>query len=430
MKIVVLGAGVIGVSTAWFLLKAGHEVIVIDRQAQAGVETSYANGGQISVSQSEPWASPQAPMNMLRWMSQEDAPLLFKLKMDPNQWAWGLRFLSECRKGRQRYNIRQLINLGLYSRQTLHDIVAETHIEFEQQSRGIAALFFSQEELDDAAKTCLFMQSLGVDRKMVTRDRIVEIEPALRHIAPKLAGASYCESDESGDARMFTQRLATIAEEQGAEFRYHTRINTLLTRGSTISGVSITGADGQYETLTADAFVMAMGSYSPLLARTVGANLPIYPAKGYSATVSVVEPEMDVTDGGFVESAAPKVSITDESHRIVFSRLGNRLRIAGTAEFNGYSTELNPVRCNALIQRAKQLFPNVADYENPMFWTGLRPATPSNVPLIGVTREFKNLYLNTGHGTLGWTEGPGSGRALADIISGMRPEVDFPFMKP
>lgn len=229
---------------------------------------------------------------------------------------------------------------------------------------------------------------------------------------------------------MADRDLAAIAEEQGAEFRYHTRINTLLTRGSTISGVSITGADGQYETLTADAFVMAMGSYSPLLARTVGVNLPIYPAKGYSATVSVVEPEMDVTDGGFVESAAPKVSITDESHRIVFSRLGNRLRIAGTAEFNGYSTELNPVRCNALIQRAKQLFPNVADYENPMFWTGLRPATPSNVPLIGVTREFKNLYLNTGHGTLGWTEGPGSGRALADIISGMRPEVDFPFMKP
>ena len=429
MKVVVLGAGVVGVSTAWFLAKAGHEVIVIDRQTQAGIETSYANGGQISVSQSEPWANPGTPMRALKWMSKEDAPLLFRWRFDSRQWSWALKFLTECRPGRAKQNIRQLLNLGLYSRRTLQDLRAETGIHYDEQTRGILAIYQSQQALDEAANTCLLMQTYGMDRKVVTRDQIVEIEPALRHIAPKLAGGTYCPSDESGDARMFTQRLALLCEAEGVEFRYHTRINALLTRGSHLSGVSITGSDGQYETLTADAFVMAMGSYSPLLARTIGINLPIYPAKGYSATVPIEEPEVEVQNGEFVEGDnAPMVSITDEENRLVFSRLGDRLRIAGTAEFNGYSTELNAVRCTALINRAKQLFPSGADYSNAMFWTGLRPVTPSNVPMIGRTKEYNNLFLNTGHGALGWTQGPGSGRALADIINGDRPEVDFRFM--
>ena len=259
------------------------------------------------------------------------------------------------------------------------------------------------------------MQTYGMDRKVVTRDQIVEIEPALRHIAPKLAGGTYCPSDESGDARMFTQRLALLCEAEGVEFRYHTRINALLTRGSSLSGVSITGSDGQYETLTADAFVMAMGSYSPLLARTIGINLPIYPGQRAIPPPCRLKNRSRSANGEFVEGDnAPMVSITDEEHRLVFSRLGDRLRIAGTAEFNGYSTELNAVRCAALINRAKQLFPSGADYSNAMFWTGLRPVTPSNVPMIGRTKEYNNLFpehrpWRAGLDTRPWL-GPRAGR--------------------
>lgn len=416
MKVIVMGAGVVGVSTAWFLAKAGHDVTVIDRRPAAALETSFANGSQLSVSQSEPWANPRAPMKVLKWLLKEDAPLLFKLRLDPRQWSWGLRFLWECRASRTQHNILQMLNLGLYSRAALHDIRAETGIQYDQLQRGIVCIYDDQAEFDAAVDTALFMQHYGVNRRLVTASELIEIEPALTAMGSKLVGGTFCEEDESGDARMFTQKLAALAQEKGVRFVWNTRINSLLRGDGALSGISITNAEGFFETMTADAYVLALGSESPNLTAPLGLNLPIYPAKGYSATLDILDPAL-----------APTVSITDEAHKIVFSRLGSRLRIAGTAELNGYSTVLNPVRCDALIRRARHLFPGVAAYDSPQFWTGLRPATPSNVPCIGRAQGWRNLFLNTGHGTLGWTEGPGSGRALADIVSNRIPELDFAF---
>ena len=415
MKVIVMGAGVVGVSSAWYLAQAGHEVVVLDRQGVAAAETSFANGGQISVSQSEPWSNPTAPRQILKWLGRDDAPLLFRLQPDPRQWSWGLRFLAECRAGRSRRNLAQILQLGLYSRQSLQALRAETGLEYQQQLRGIACLYQTQQELDEAAELIGPMAELGVERQLLSPAELVAVEPALAGFAPRLAGGIYCPSDESGNARLFTRELAGHCAARGVRFDFHTRINGFELDGDRIAGVSVTGADGEYRVERADAYVLALGSYSPLLARQLGLRLPIYPAKGYSATLSIREP-----------AAAPTVSITDEAAKIVFSRLGDTLRVAGTAELNGYSTTLDPVRCQALIRRAQEIFPEAADYAAPQFWTGLRPATPSNVPLIGPCRRHPNLFLNTGHGTLGWTGGPGSGRLLADLVSGRAPDISFP----
>ncbi len=414
MKVIVMGAGVVGVSSAWYLSRAGHEVVVIDRQGMAAAETSFANGGQISVSQSEPWSNPAAPRQILKWLGREDAPLLCRLQPDPRQWSWGLRFLAECRSGRSRRNLAQILQLGLYSRQSLQELRAETGIEYQQQLRGIACLYQTHKELDEAAELIGLMARLGIERQLLSAAEMVAVEPALAGFAPKLAGGIYCASDESGNARLFTRELAKRCEARGVRFCLHTRINGFDLEEGRIAGISLTGADGEYRIERADAYVLALGSYSPLLARQLGLSLPIYPAKGYSATLPIRN-----------AAAAPTVSITDEAAKIVFSRLGDTLRVAGTAELNGYSTTLDPVRCQALIRRAREIFPGAADYDAAQFWTGLRPATPSNVPLIGPCRRHPNLFLNTGHGTLGWTGGPGSGRLLADLVSGRKPETGF-----
>jgi D-amino-acid dehydrogenase len=408
MKVLVLGSGVIGVTSAWYLAKSGHEVTVIDRRGAAGMETSFANGGQISVSHAEPWANPSAPLKVLKWLAREDAPLLFRLRPDVRQWLWGLAFLRECLPSRTRHNIRQIVNLGLYSRASLQALRAETGLEYDQLSKGILHFYTSERELDAALEPARMMRSHGCDIEMVTRERCLAIEPALRD-APDLVGGSWTPSDESGDAHKFTQGLAAQAAQRGVKFRQG-RVDAIVREGDRIGGVRV--AD---HTLKADAYVVCLGSYSPLLVRPLGIRLAIYPAKGYSVTLPVADP-----------AHAYSVSLTDDEHKLVFSRLGERLRIAGTAELNGYSTELNEVRCCAILRRVEQLFPGGGDAARASFWTGLRPATPSNVPYIGATR-YPNLYLNTGHGTLGWTHSCGSGRALADIVSGRRPQVDFAF---
>ena len=415
MKVAVLGAGVVGVSTAWFLAEHGHEVVVVDRASGAGRETSFANGGQISVSQSEPWAKPSAPFKALKWLLKEDAPLLFRLRLDPAQWRWGLQFLWECRRSRVHHNMVQMLNLGKFSRETFIALREQTGIDYQQLSRGIVTLLWSQQEVDEAAHTAAVMQQFGVNKRLITIEELAALEPALAGLAPRLAGATFCEDDESGNVHLFTSRLADMAAARGVEFCYGTRINALEHDGEQIGAISVTRPDGAFDSLKADAYVLALGSYSPLLARPLGLALPVYPLKGYSATLPLQD-----------ASAAPMVSITDEEHKIFISRLGDSLRIAGTAELNGYSTALNAVRCQALIRHGKMLFADACRWNEARFWTGLRPATPGNVPLIGRTR-YRNLYLNTGHGTLGWTEGPGSGRALAAIISGQRPPVEFAF---
>jgi D-amino-acid dehydrogenase len=414
--VLVLGAGVVGTTSAWYLARAGHQVTVIDRQPVAGNETSFANGGQISVSHAEPWANPQALSRLLKWLGREDAPLLWRWRADPAQLAWGLRFLAECRPGRTRRNMAAIVAMALYSRGRLQALRHELALEYDHLERGILHIYTDQHEYSAATKAAQLMREFGLDRVSVDAEQCLEIEPALAGARRLLIGGDYTPSDESGDAHKFTRGLAGHAQAAGVDFHYGVSIEGIESDAGRITGVRVRKDDGRGEVLTADTYVVALGSYSPLLLKPLGINLPVYPAKGYSATLTLAE-----------DSMAPSVSLTDDECRLVFSRLGNRLRVAGTAEFNGYNLDLNPVRCQALITRTRQLFPDLKTLGEPDFWCGLRPATPSNVPLIGRTR-YGNLWLNTGHGTLGWTMACGSAAALADLIGGSRPEPDFPFL--
>lgn len=413
--VIVLGAGVTGITTAWFLRQAGHEVTVVDRQPGAGLETSYANGGQISVSHAEPWANPGAPWKVLKWLAREDAPLLFRLRPDLNQWLWGLSFLRECTPARTRHNIRQIVNLGMYSRATLQKLRAQTGLQYDALQRGILHFYTSQAEFDAAQEPARVMREHGCELDMKTADECVAIEPALAQSRDRIVGGSMTPSDESGDAHRFTQGLAQLCADAGVVFRYETRIVGVERSADRIDGIRIADQHGRVETLRGDRVVLCMGSYSAAFARDLGIGLRIYPAKGYSVTLPVTAPEHSYS-----------VSLTDDEYKLVFSRLGDRLRIAGTAELNGWDTSLNLVRCEAIVRRTRELFPRMTDGQGAQFWTGLRPATPSNVPYIGRTK-IANLYLNTGHGTLGWTHSCGSGQAIADIVGGRTPEVDFAF---
>jgi len=416
MKVLVLGAGLIGTATAWYLQKAGHEVTVVDRQAGPGLETSFANGAQISVSHAEPWANPGAPKQILQWLLREDAPLLFRLRADPAQWRWGLAFLRECLPARTARNIAQIVRLGLYSRACLQALRRDLGLHYDELTKGILYFYTHREDFEAAREPARIMQDYGCDLRLLGADEAVAIEPALAHRRDRIAGASYSPDDESGDAFQFTQQLAARAAQAGAQFRYEMSIEALAAAAGCIDGVRVRPVSGgQIETLRADAYVLALGSYSPLLARPLGLRLNVYPAKGYSVTCPVADP-----------ARASTVSLTDDRYKLVFSRLGDRLRVAGTAELAGYDTGLNEVRCQAILRRTQYLFPGAVDASRAQFWAGLRPATPSNVPYIGRTR-YGNLFLNTGHGTLGWTHACGSGSALADIISGRKPEVDFAF---
>lgn len=416
MKVIVLGAGVIGTTAAWFLQQKGYEVTVIERQPAAGLETSFANGGQISVSHAEPWANTAAPQKILKWLFKADAPLLFRPRADLMQWRWGLQFLRECTPAKTRYNITQMVNLGLYSRQTLQQLRADTQIQYDCLSKGILHFYTDSREFDAALAPAQLMRELGCDRQVISPAQAISLEPALANMATTMVGATYTAADESGDAHQFTQNLATLAAAQGVEFRYNCTILELEADAQQITGVRIQDAHGLPITLHADAYLVCLGSYSPMLVKPLGIDLLIYPAKGYSAT-------MPVRDAAL----APQVSLTDDQYKLVFSRLGDRLRIAGTAELNGYNTDLNPVRCQAITRRTLQLFPDAVDATQVQYWTGLRPATPSNIPYIGRTK-LSNLYLNTGHGTLGWTHSCGSGQAIADLIAGQRPALDFAFV--
>ncbi len=415
MKVIVLGAGLLGVTSAYFLRKEGHDVTVIDRQASPAAETSFANGGQISVSHAEPWANPSAPLKVLKWLGKEDAPLLFRVRADARQWMWGLRFLRECTPARTRHNIGQIVRLGTYSRDTLQQLRRDIGIEYHQRTQGILHFYTSQQEFDGAEAPAAQMRALGCDRRVISADEAVKIEPALRHIRPRLAGATFTAEDESGDANRFARELVERCRADGVDFLMSHTVTALREAGGQIEHVEATDSQGRFQRLRADAYVLAMGSLSPLYVKPLGIDLPIYPAKGYSVTLPVKD-----------ESMAHQVSLTDDEYKLVFSRLGDNLRIAGTAELNGYDRDLNRVRCEAIVRRVEDLFPGAGDGDRAQFWTGLRPATPSNVPIIGRSK-VPNLYLNTGHGTLGWTHSCGSGKSIALIVSGKTPEVDFAF---
>ncbi|KXO07839.1 D-amino acid dehydrogenase [Marinobacter excellens] len=414
MHVLVLGAGVVGVTSAWYLHQQGHQVTVVDRQSQSGLETSYANGGQISVSHAEPWANPSAPVKVLKWLFQPDAPLLFRPRLDPYQWRWALSFLTQCTSAKAAHNIRQMVNLGTYSRDCLQELRRDVGIEYDHLEKGILHFYTNPAEFDAAMEPARIMRELGCDRQVIDAEQAVQIEPALQPVRHRIAGATYTADDESGDARAFTQALAKRCEEAGVTFVYGTEVLDFDRAGDRILGVQVVN-EGKHQILRADSYVLSLGSFSAILARKLGLFLNIYPAKGYSITVPVKNPD-----------AAFNVSLTDDEYKLVYSRLGDRIRVAGTAELNGYTRDLNYTRCRAIVRRSAELMPEAAYWDKSEFWTGLRPATPSNVPYIGKS-HFANLYLNTGHGTLGWTHSCGSAAALADIVAGRKPEVDFTF---
>lgn len=419
MKVIVLGSGIIGTCSAWFLHKAGHDVTVIERQPGAAQETSFANGGQISVSHAEPWANPSAPLKVLKWLGKDDAPLLFRPRPELLQWLWGLSFLRECTQKRTDENIRQIVAIAEYSRKTLQVLRAETGIAYDNLTQGILHFYTDQEEFDNSLPAAKLMRDLGCPRHSISADEVIKLEPSLAGIRDKIVGGDFTQTDESGDVYKFTDGLAKKSAEAGVDFQFNTTVTRLLTEGSGASakivGVEVIDSFGRHKVLRADAFVIAMGCFSQPLLKPLGLNLMIYPGKGYSATYDIIKPD-----------AAPIISLTDDGYKLVVSRLGDRLRVAGTCEINGYSRELNTARCAAITRRTRELFPDACNYESPAYWAGLRPLTPSNVPYIGKTK-YSNLFLNTGHGTLGWTMGAGSGRAIAEIVSGRLPEVDFKF---
>jgi D-amino-acid dehydrogenase len=428
MKVIVLGAGIIGISTAWHLLERGHEVTVVDRQSAAAQEASFANGAQISVSYCEPWATKDTPLKALKWMLSAEAPLLFRpqwpLGKGFAQYAWGLQFLAQCNDKAFERNVQQLVALGRYSHAALKDVVRATGIEYQRLEKGIAHIFSDQKSFDDAAGEAALMRKYGVERNVVSREELLAIEPAYRNFAHRIAGGTYTRSDESGDAMVFTQKLAALCATRGAQMLFSHDIERLSTITQSLDTVTVRAQHtGVQSTLRADAVVVACGSYSAPLLRTVGVNVPVYPGKGYSATLRLLKPE-----------AAPLVSCIDDGKKIAISRLGNQLRVAGTIEVGGYdlslTSSLAQKRCQILLDRIATVLPGVADTRNeaeggqPNLWCGLRPATPTNIPLIGRTKINK-LWVNTGHGTLGWTHGAGSGKAMAQLLSGEQPEMAF-----
>lgn len=431
MNTIVLGAGIIGISTAWHLRERGHEVTVVDRQPDAALETSFANAAQISVSYCEPWANREAPWKALKWMFDKEAPLLFRPQFDWDQWRWCLKFLAQCNDTAFARNVQQIVALGAYSHSALKDLVRSTGIEYHRLERGIAHFYTDQKSFDDAAHAVELMRRFGVQRRIVSRDELLAIEPAFRAYGDRITGGTYTSTDESGDARTFTQQLARRCAERGVRFLYDHDVTGLNRSGNAIESVAVrarpySDTGPKDLTLKADAVVVACGSYSAPLLRTVGVDLPIYPGKGYSATFPLLKPE-----------GAPMVSTIDDGKKIAMSRLGDFLRVAGTIELGGYDLSLDSplarARCHMLSRRIAEILPGVCDTRtpeeggNPQYWTGLRPATPTNIPFIGRT-PVERLWVNAGHGTLGWTHGAGSGKAMAELISGERPAMDFGFL--
>ena len=430
MKIIVLGAGIIGISTAWHLAQRGHEVTVVDRHGEAALETSFANAAQISVSYCEPWANREAPWKALKWMFSKEAPLLFRPQLPVgegwHQYSWGLQFLANCNDTAFERNVQQLVALGSYSHEALKQVVLDTGITYNRLEKGIAHYYTDQKSLDTAGDAAALMVKYGVNRRVVSKAELLKIEPAFQQFADHIVGGTYTASDESGDARVFTQELSQRCAERGVQFLWNHDVLGLDQAGGSISSVRVRNqATGAEQALSADHFVVAMGSYTAPLLRTVGVSLPIYPGKGYSATFKILKPEL-----------APRVSLLDDAVKCAMSRLGDTLRIAGTIEVGGYDlsldTPLARARCEMLARRVETVFPGVCDTRlaaeggDPQFWTGLRPATPTNIPYIGKSKVGK-LWVNAGHGTLGWTHGAGSGKAIAELISGHKPTMEFGF---
>lgn len=408
MKVLVLGSGVIGVTTAWYLQRAGHEITVVDRQAEAGLETSHANGGQVSWGAGTPWAAPGIPLKALKWMLRPHSPLVLRPRLDPAMWTWLFKMLANCTSERYAINKERMVRLSRYSHECLMALRNETGIRYDEHMTGILELFRTKKELDDAARDARMLSRWGVDCRLLDRDGCVAHEPALRASQEKIVGGLHFPGDESGDCFQFTQALAKRAESQGVRFAFNTRIERLVADGDRLDRVLTDKGE-----MTADSYVMACGSYTPLLLRPIGIRLPVYPVKGYSVTLPLAD-----------AAAAPSGSVTDATYKVVITRLGDKLRGAGTAELAGYDLKLRPSRLATISHVLADLFPGAGNQADAQNWCGLRPMTPDNPPILGAT-PCKNLFINTGHGTLGWTMACGSGKILADILSGRGVDIDL-----
>ena len=408
MKILILGSGVIGTTSAYYLARAGHQVTVVDRQSGPAMETSFANAGEVSPGYSAPWAGPGVPLKAIKWMLMQHSPLVIWPMLDPAMWRWGLSMLRNCTEARYALNKGRMVRLAEYSRDCLRALRADTGIRYDERSQGTLQLFRTQQQLDGTGKDIEILKQYGVPYELLDRTGYIGVEPALAQVQEKFVGALRLPGDETGDCFKFTQNIAQLARGHGARFQY----------GVTIAGISsdsarITGVATDQGELRADAYLVAMGSYSPLVLRPVGIRIPVYPVKGYSITVPIDD-----------ATCAPESTIMDETHKVAVTRLGDRIRVGGTAELAGYSMALREARRGTLNHVLTDLFPRAADVARGEFWTGLRPMTPDGTPVVGGT-PYPNLYLATGHGTLGWTMAAGTGRVIADLMSGRPTDISL-----
>ena len=406
MRVLVLGSGVVGVASAYYLAREGFEVVVIDRQDGPALETSFANAGQVSPGYASPWAAPGVPLKAIKWLLQKHAPLAIKATGSIDQYLWMAQMLRNCTADRYAVNKERMVRLSEYSRDCLDELRAETGIAYEARELGTTQLFRTQAQLDNAAKDIAVLEQSGVPYELLDRAGIARVEPALAGVSDKLAGALRLPNDQTGDCQMFTGKLADMARDLGVEFRFGQTIERLEFAGDSIKGVWV---NGKLE--TADRYVLALGSYSPQLLKPIGIKAPVYPLKGYSLTVPITDVAM-----------APTSTILDETYKIAITRFDNRIRVGGMAEIAGFDLSLNPRRRETLEMVTSDLYPKGGDLSQATFWTGLRPATPDGTPIVGAT-SFRNLFLNTGHGTLGWTMACGSGRFLADLMAKKRPQI-------
>jgi D-amino-acid dehydrogenase len=407
MKVLVLGSGVIGVTTAHYLAAAGHEVEVIDRQSGPALETSFANAGEVSPGYSSPWAGPGVPVKAIKWMLMRHGPLVVRPRLDPAMWSWMFKMLGNCTSARYAINKARMVPIAEYSRDCLMALRQLTGVHYDERSKGTLQLFREQKQLDGIGGDIEVLKKFEVPFEVLDQDGCIAAEPALAAVREKFVGGLRLPNDETGDCQMFTERLAAHCTERGVNFRFGVSIDKIVSEGGRITGVSTSAG-----LLTADAYVVALGSYSPFLLKPLGLSVPVYPVKGYAMTVPITNPD-----------AAPVSTVMDETYKIAITRLGDRIRVGGTAEIAGFDLRLHAARRETLAHSVSDLFPNGGPVAEASFWTGLRPMTPDGPPIIGKTR-YGNLFLNTGHGTLGWTMACGSGQVLADLMSGRKPEID------
>ncbi len=406
MRVLILGSGVIGTTSAWYLRQAGHEVTVLDRQPGPALETSFANAGQLSFGYTSPWAAPGVPLKAVKWLFQEHAPLAIRPTADIAQYRWLWQMLRNCTAGRYAINKARMVRMSDYSRDCINELRAATGIDYEGRQLGTTQLFRTQQQLDAAAQDIEVLRQYGVPYEVLDRQGIVRVEPALAGKADTLVGALRLPEDQTGDCQLFTRKLAALAAAAGVEFRFDQDVAGLQRDGDRITGVRI---GGRLE--TADHYVVALGSYSPQLLAPLGIRLPVYPLKGYSLTLPITDAAM-----------APTSTILDESYKVAVTRFEDRIRVGGMAEVAGFDLSLDPRRRATLEKVVRDLYPHGGDLSRAEFWTGLRPATPDGTPVVGAT-PYRNLFLNTGHGTLGWTMAAGSGRYLADLMDGRTPQI-------